>query len=87
MKIREGFVVREIAGESVVIALGKASKFFNGMIKLNETGRLIWDGLAAGKEKMQIIESILAEYDVEQSVIEADYEKFISTLKGANVLE
>ena len=87
MKIREGFVVREIAGESVVIALGKASQIFNGMIKLNETGRLIWDGLAAGKEKDQIVDSILAEYDVERSVIEADYEKFISVLKGANVLE
>ena len=87
MKIREGFVVREIAGESVVIALGKASQIFNGMIKLNETGRIIWDGLAAGKEKDQIVDSILAEYDADRVVIEADFEKFISTLRGANVLE
>ena len=87
MKIREGFVVREIAGESVVIALGKASRIFNGMIKLNETGRIIWDGLVAGKDKDQIVDSILAEYDVERAVIEADFDKFISTLRGANILE
>ena len=87
MKIKEGFVVREIAGESVVIALGKASQTFNGMIKLNETGRMIWDGLASGKEKEEIIGAFLAEYDVDRSVIEADYEKFISALKGANILE
>ena len=87
MKIREGFVVRQIAGEHMVIALGKASQIFNGMIKLNETGRIIWDGLAEGKEKDQIVDSILSEYDVERSVIEADFEKFISTLRGANILE
>ncbi len=87
MKIKEGFVVREIAGESVVIALGKASQIFNGMIKLNETGRVIWDGLAAGKDRDQIVETILSEYDVERSVIEADFEKFISVLQGANILE
>ncbi len=87
MKIREGFVVREIAGESVVIALGKASQIFNGMIKLNETGRVIWDGLVAGKDRDQIVDSMLLEYDVERSVLETDFEKFISVLRGANILE
>ena len=87
MKIKEGFVVREIAGESVVIALGKASQIFNGMIKLNETGRIIWDGLAAGKEKDQIIDAFLAEYEVERPIIEADFDKFIATLRGANILD
>ena len=43
MRIKKGFVVREIAGQSIVVALGGANKVFNGMIKLNETGRIIWD--------------------------------------------
>ena len=43
MKIKNGFVVREIAGECVVVALGEASKVFNGIIKLNETGKIIWN--------------------------------------------
>ena len=87
MKIKDGFVVREIAGESIVIALGEASKIFNGMIKLNETGRIIWDGLAKGEDQETIIASILSEYDVAREIVERDYNKFIDTLKGANILE
>ena len=51
MKIKEGFVVREIAGQSVVIAVGAASKIFNGIIKLNETGKIIWTKLSEGAGK------------------------------------
>ncbi len=87
MKIKEGFVVREIAGESIVIALGEASKIFNGMIKLNETGRIIWDGLARGDDEDTIISAILSEYDVQRETVVSDYHKFIETLRGANILE
>ncbi len=87
MKIREGFVAREIAGETIVIALGEASKIFNGMIKLNETGRIIWNGLSKGEDQETIIDGILAEYDVDRETVERDFNKFIETLRGANILE
>ena len=66
MKIKQGFVVREIAGQSIVVALGDASKSFNGMIKLNETGRIIWDMLSEGKDADRIVERILSEYDADK---------------------
>ncbi len=89
MKIRNGFVVREIAGENVVIALGEASKYFHGMLKLNETGRMIWDCLEQGMEKDAIIDSIMDEYEdkPERQIVAADYDRFIETLRGAEILE
>ena len=54
MKIKEGFVVKEIAGQCVVIALGEASKIFNGLIKLNDTGRFIWEKLSEGMNASDI---------------------------------
>ena len=87
MKIKEGFVVREIAGQSVVIAVGNASKVFNGIIKLNETGKMIWTSLSEGKDKEATVEAILAEYDVDRETVEADYDKFVNTLLGAGILE
>ncbi len=87
MKIKEGFVAREIAGQSVVVALGEASKIFNGIIKLNETGRVIWDCLTEGKEKEETVEKILSEYEVDRQTVEQDYDRFIATLQGANILE
>ena len=87
MKIKNGFVVRSIAGESVVVALGAASKNFNGIIKLNETGRFLWDKLAVGCEAEELVSAILEEYDIDRATAEADIGRFIDTLKGANILE
>ena len=87
MKIKNGFVVRSIAGESVVVALGEASKNFNGIIKLNDTGRFLWDKLAVGCEQEELVEAILAEYDIDRETAEADIARFTETLKGANILE
>lgn len=87
MKIKEGFVVREIAGQSIVVALGAATKTFNGMIKLNQTGRTIWDLISQGKEREEIIQYFLSEYDIDRASVEKDVDTFINTLQGANILE
>lgn len=87
MKIKKGFVVREIAGQSIVIALGEATKTFNGMIKLNDTGRVIWDMLSEGCERADIVKRICDEYEADAATVEADVDAFIKTLQGANILE
>lgn len=48
MKVREGFVLRKVADQYVVVAIGPASRILNGMIKLNETGAFCWDYLLKG---------------------------------------
>ena len=87
MKIKKGFVVREIAGKSVVIALGEASKTFRGMIELNGTARIIWDMLSEGKEREDIIQAIVDQFEVEPEVAAADIDRFIEALAGANILD
>lgn len=87
MKIKSGFVVREIAGQSVVVALGEASKVFNGIIKLNETGRVMWDILSQGAQKEDVINKILSEYDIDRETVEKDVDSFVTTLKENNILE
>jgi hypothetical protein len=88
MKIKKGFVVKEIAGQNVVIALGAASKVFNGIIKLNDSARFIWDMLTEGKEKEEIIAALSEEYaDVDRELLEKDFDTFIEALKGAKILE
>ena len=87
MKIKSGFIVRELAGEYVVVALGEASKIFNGIIKLNETGKFIWERLSLGEDRETIIHAILKEYEADETQVEADFDRFVETLKGANILE
>ena len=87
MKIKKGFVVRKIAGEDVVVALGAASKQFNGIIKLNDTGRFLWDKIAEGCDDNALVEAIVAEYGVDKNIAAKDVAAFVDTLKGAGVLE
>lgn len=87
MKIKNGFVVRSIAGESVVVALGEASKNFNGIIKLNDTGRFIWDRLSDGAEFSELVSAILSEYEIDEATAEADVKAFVEILEGAGIIE
>lgn len=88
MKIRDGFVVKELAGQYVVVALGQASKIFNGIIKLNDSAKFIWEKLAVGAEKEDVINALLEEYEsVDRETAEKDFDKFVNELKGANILE
>lgn len=88
MTIKEGFVIKEIADQYVVIALGDASKIFSGIIRLNESGKLIWEMIVDGKTRDEIIDAIIAKYDdADRQTVENDFDKFVATLEGANILE
>ena len=88
MKIKGGFVVKELAGQYVVVALGQASKIFNGIIKLNDSAKFIWDKLAEGAEKDDVVVALLEEYEgVDRETAERDFDNFVNELRGANILE
>ncbi len=81
MKIKDGFVVRDIMGQCVVVATGEASQDFSGMIKLNETGKDIWEGVASGKSEDEIVDFIVSEYDVEENRAKDSVKKFLTDMK------
>lgn len=86
MKIKDGFMLRKVGGQYVAVALGEASRSFNGIIRLNDTGRLLWEELAAPKTEQQLCEALLAEYDVTPQQAQADVAAFVQTLKKAALL-
>ena len=45
MKIKNGFILRDVGGKTFVVAVGERSREFKGMITLNETGKFIWKAL------------------------------------------
>ena len=87
MKIKEGFVLREMGGQAVVVSVGPASKVFNGMIKLNDTGEFLWNELKSDKSEEELVESMLAQYDVSEEVARQGVDNFIATLKSPGIIE
>lgn len=80
MKIRDGFVMREVAGQHVVIATGEASKGFNGMVKLNNTGAAIWQGLSEGLGEAEITARLVTDFDVEEARASNDVAAFVKQM-------
>ena len=86
MKIKQGFVAREIAGEYILIPVGETAMQVRGMISLSESAYLIYQRLQEDCEKADLIRAVLNEYEVEQSVAEADVEAFLDQLRQLNLL-
>lgn len=87
MKIKQGFVMRDVAGQAVAIATGEASKSFHGMVKLNDTGAVIWNGIEKGLDEAEIAEQLAASYDVEVGQALKDVESFIARVRDAGLVE
>ncbi len=86
MKIKDGFMLRKVGGQYVVVALGEASRSFNGIIRLNDTGKLLWEQLSADRSEEQLCEALLAEYDVKPEQARTDVAEFVQTLRKAALL-
>ena len=86
MKIKDGYILREVAGNSVVVAVGKAALDFNGLITLNSTGVFLWKMLVQGAAKEALLAAILGEYEIDEATAKTDIAEFIEKLKGADLL-
>ena len=80
MKIKNGFVLRVVGGESVVVPVGEMSKKFHGMINLNETGAFLWQFYTEEHTLDEGVNALLSEYEVEETLARADVEQFIQTI-------
>lgn len=86
MKLKNGFVLREVAGETVVVPV-EADLNFNGMITLNETAKVLWGVLEKETTFEELVDAILAEFDVDRATAQNDVDLFIQKLKGLDFLE
>ena len=87
MKIKEGFILREVADSFIVVAVGEAVKTFNGIVNLNETGAFLWKALEQGATKEELLEKLTAEYDVDEDTAKKDIDAFVAKLEEAKLIK
>lgn len=87
MKIQKEFVLREIAGDYVIIPTGKTALTFNGLITVNEVGAELWKMLQSDVTFEDLTQGILDIYDVDEETVKEDIREFLDTLEKGGVLE
>lgn len=80
------FIKRKIATQYVIVAVGAATKKFNGMISVNETGSFIWDALETDISMDTLVEKITENYEIDADTARAHATEFLNTLKGVGAI-
>lgn len=86
MKKVEDFILREIAGEYVLVPTGSASKVFDGIITFNEQAAFLWNNIDECETVEALVKKLTDEYDVDAEVAKRDVEVFVSQLLAAGII-
>ena len=86
MKIKDGFAMRNIAGNNIVVPIGKNALDFNGMITLNETGGFLWNCFQNDISIDDAAKMLENEYEVSFEQAKSDAESFVNKLKENDLI-
>lgn len=86
MKIKDGFLLRQVAGQTVVLPVG-GELDLNMMITLNDTGAFLWERLLTDTSTDALICALLEEYEVGEAAAARAVSRFLQTLRGHGFLE
>ena len=87
MKIKEGFELKEIADNYVVIPTESNVVDFSSMIMLNEVSAFLWLKLTEDKTEQELLKAVLKEYDVDKETAAEDIKIFVKELAAAGVID
>ena len=87
MQINQDFTIQKVGGSYVAVPVGKTSVHFHAMIRLNETGAFLWNKMAEKDcTEEELVEALLAEYDVAREIAAADVHRIVEQLRENNIL-
>lgn len=87
MKLKYNFIVRNVAGQSVALAVGNDNAKFNGMIKLNSVGEFIFKLLENNVTEDEILNKITEEYDISAEDAKSSVENYLDVLRRNKLIE
>ena len=86
MKIKKELIKRDIAGDTILVPVGKTVYDANGLFVLNEVAAFIWDLLPRVETETEICGAILAEYEVTAEEAARDTAAFLAKLREMDIL-
>ena len=86
MRVEKEFVLREIAGDYIIIPTGKTVLEFNGLVTVNEVGVSLWNMLQEEISFDSLVSGILEEYDVDEEVAREDIQEFLDQMIESGIL-
>lgn len=86
MIIKKELIKREIAGDTILVPVGKTVYDSNGLFMLNELGAFIWEQLPGAESEEEICDAVLEQYDVAEETVKKDVTEFLNKLREMEIL-
>lgn len=87
MKLKEGFMLRQVAGQYMAVPLAERSTELHGMLTMNETGAFLWEQLSQEQTVDSLVAALVDNYDVTIEVARQATQDFIAQLEREQVLQ
>lgn len=87
MKVKSEYILRELAGQNIVVPVGSEAVNFNGIITLNNSGKRLFKKLQEDTSKEDLIALLLEHYEVTEEQAISDVAVFLEKLERNNILE
>lgn len=87
MRVSKDLILREVAGEYILIPVGKAALEIHGMINLSESAVLLWKKLQEDCTEEELVQALLMEYDIDSETAAADVRELIEQMQKIGVIE
>ena len=87
MQIKKEMILREIAGENILVPGADAVLSLNGLFVVTETGAFIWNNLPAVDSQEELVERMFDEYEVDKETAEKDVAEFLGKLREFGIID
>ncbi|MGN0806254.1 MAG: PqqD family protein [Candidatus Coproplasma sp.] len=84
MKIKKGFILKELDGQTVAIPVGSD---FSGVVKMNGIAALLWKKLENGASEEELVKAILDEYDATEEQAKTSVKNTVELLRNNGFIE
>ena len=86
MIIKKELLKRDVAGETILIPLGKTVYDSHGLFALNELGSFLWDLLPTAQSEEELVSAVLAEYEADEKTVRGDIGEFLDKLREMDII-
>ncbi len=86
MKLNKLYVVKNIAGETVIVPTGNAIENFNGLISANEVAGFIWNQVENCETPKDMVKMVMDEFEGDPDVIRKEVLEFLETLRKVGMI-
>ncbi len=87
MKTKSGFILRALGDNYIIVPVGPEAQRCNGIIKINETGKLIWEMLEKTATREELVTAMTEHFEIDRVTAEKDVDIFVEKAARANLID